>query len=74
MAEPPDDTRNTESRRAVLAGLGLLAFCIVLALLPLVWGSSSINKYFVAFGLLGSCVAISFIIHGAWDWWRGRRG
>jgi hypothetical protein len=70
---PPDQLpRGSGPKRAVAAGFALGVLCIMLMLLPLVWGRSSINKYFVAFGFLGTCVSISFVAHGGWDWFRGR--
>ena len=73
MSETEKRSRITDGKRAVLAGVGLFLFSAVVAFLPLIWGNSSINKYFVAFGFFFLCVALSFIAHGAWDWWRGRR-
>lgn len=69
---PGQEPRGSDGKRAVVAGVSLGLFCIVLVLLPLAWGRSSINKYFVAFGLFGLCVAVSLIAHGGWDWIRGR--
>jgi hypothetical protein len=63
--------RKEQGRRAVLAGAALCGVAVMLMVLPLIWGRSSINKYFVAFGFVGFCAGMSFIAHGAWDWWRG---
>ena len=64
-------SRGEQGRRAVLAGFAVCAGALFLMLLPLTWGRSSINRYFVAFGFVGFCVGFSFILPGAWDWWRG---
>ena len=72
-SHPPDrPPRDSGGKRAVAAGLILGVCCLMLMLLPLVWGRSGINKYFVAFGFFGLCLSISFIAHGTWDWYRGR--
>jgi hypothetical protein len=69
---PGQPPKGSGGKRAVAAGLILGVCCMLLMLMPLVWGRSSINKYFVAFGFFGMCVSISFVAHGGWDWFRGR--
>ena len=71
MATPHDRTRSAQGKRAVISGISLFLAAALIAALPLVWGRSSINKYFVAFGFFGACVGVSLSLHGAWDWWRG---
>ena len=55
-------------RRALLAGSCLILVCALLALTPLLLGRGSINRYIVAFSLVGFLLGASFLLHGAWDW------
>jgi hypothetical protein len=45
---------------------GLLVFS------PLLLGRGSINRYIVAFSLIGVLLGASFLLHGGWDWVRSR--
>lgn len=54
------------------AGLGALLVSLALVLLPALWGEWDWNKYFVAFGLIGTCLGLSLLLHGTWDWLRDR--
>lgn len=58
------------ARRMVRSGLWVLGSSVVLALLPVMWGRWDVNRYFVAFGLLGALLGTSMVLHGAWDWVR----
>jgi hypothetical protein len=49
----------------VLVSVGLMAS-------PVVLGEWPVNKYVVAVGFLGVCWGLSCLMHGAWDWWRGK--
>ena len=68
------DRRPSSARRALLAGLALVVVCGLLALSPLVLGRGSINRYIVAFALMGFLLGGSFLLHGAWDWLSSGRG
>ena len=59
-------------QRALTVGLAIMALSVLMALMPLMWGRSGINKYLVGLGFFGICLGISFALHGAWDCWRGR--
>ena len=67
------DPRPRRARASRMIGFGILLLVIgaILMLAPLLLGRGSLNKYLVAFGFFGACVALSLLVHGAWDWWRG---
>jgi hypothetical protein len=74
MPEPDTPNfRRRQARRAVLTGVGVVAFCTLLILSPILLGRGSLNRYLVAFGLLGVFVGGSFVLHGSWDWLRAGR-
>jgi hypothetical protein len=74
--EPEDGdevvVRRARARRAVWAGLLGVILSSVFMASPIVLGEWSINKYVVALGFLGACWGLSCLMHGAWDWWRGK--
>ena len=70
---PPSPGPRDNARRTLGAGLLILACSLGLVLLPLLLGHWSVNRYFVAFGLIGACLGLSCLLHGAWDWLRGRQ-
>lgn len=54
--------------------MGLVVFFGLLILSPLLLGRGSLNRFIVAFGIMGLLLGASFFLHGAWDWLRaGRR-
>jgi hypothetical protein len=55
-------------------GATILLVCVALMLLPLIWGPWSVNRYLVAVGFAGACLAVSLVLNGAWDWVGRRRG
>jgi hypothetical protein len=61
-------------RRALLAGLALVIVCGCVVFSPLLLGRGSINRYLVAFGMMGFLLGGSFLLHGAWDWLTSGRG
>ena len=61
-------------RRALLAGLALVVVFGLLALSPLVLERGSVNRYIVAFSLMGVLLGGSFLLHGVWDWLASGRG
>ena len=70
---PAADDRRRGARRMIGAGLWVVGSSVVVALLPLVWGRWDINRYLVAFGLLGALLGTSLFLHGGWDWLRSRK-
>ena len=58
------------ARRTVLIGLAVFVVFAVLAFSPLLLGRGSLNRFIVAFSLVGVMLGGSFMIHGAWDWLR----
>lgn len=60
--------RHPRPRRALIAGSCLVLVCGLLAFSPLLLGRGSINRYVVAFALMGVLLGGSFVLHGAWDW------
>jgi hypothetical protein len=67
MAEPRD-----RARRTVFLGLAVFLCGVLITLSPILLGRGSLNRYIVAFGLIGVFVGGSSVINGAWDWLRGR--
>jgi protein-S-isoprenylcysteine O-methyltransferase Ste14 len=56
---------------------GIVAVLVGLALIfsPLVMGERfTLNKYFVAFGIVALCLGLSFLLHGGIDALRRRGG
>ena len=62
----------------MIAGATILLASMALMFLPLLWGRWSVNRYFVAAGFIGTCLGLSLLLHGVWDWLarrtRGGRG
>ena len=74
MAAHPSNTKYRPAPgRVIRTGLLALVASILLALLPALWGEWEWNKYFVAFGLIGTFLGLSLLLHGTWDWLRDRR-
>ena len=67
------ETGRSSPLRTLLAGLTLVLFFGLLTLTPLLLGLGSINRYVVAFGLIGVLLGGSFLLHGSWDWLAARR-
>jgi len=67
-----DETKARRARRTVGVGLLLIVVFGLLVLSPLLLGRGSINRYLVAFGLIGVLLGASFLLHGGWDWVRSR--
>ena len=61
-------------RRVVLAGVWTFLGPVALACMPLLWGRSGLNRFFVAFGFVGACLGASIMLHGTWDWLTARAG
>jgi hypothetical protein len=55
-------------------GATILLASVAVMLLPLLWGPWSVNRYLVAFGFAGACLAVSLVLNGVWDWLARRRG
>ena len=64
---------NRAVRRALLAGVALVVVCGCVVVSPLLLGRGSLNRYLVAFGLIGVLLGGSFLVHGSWDWLAARR-
>lgn len=69
-----DPAAQRAARRALLTGVFLVLFFGLLVASPLLLGRSSVNRYLVAFGLIGALLGASVLLHGAWDWLTARRG
>jgi hypothetical protein len=72
--EDPRIQRMRRAQRTMWIGLLVFTISILLTLGPLVWGKMYFNKFIVAFAFLGDCAGLSFILHGGWDWLRGKFG
>ena len=59
--------------RTVLIGIALIVLFGSLAFTPLLLGRGGINRYIVAFSIVGILLGASCVIHGTWDWLAGRR-
>ena len=68
-----DEGKGSAARRALLAGLMLVLVFGMIVLSPLLLGRGSVNRYIVAFGLIGVLLGGSFLLHGSWDWLVARR-
>ena len=68
------DEGRASGRRAVVAGVTLVVACGLLVLSPLLLGRGSINRFLVAFGLVGFLLGASVLLHGGWDWLTSGRG
>ena len=68
-----DEGKARAARRTIIAGAALVLACGTLALSPLLLGRWSVNRYIVAFGLIGGLLGASFLLHGTWDWLAARR-
>jgi hypothetical protein len=67
MPEPRD-----RARRTVFIGLAVFLTGALITLSPILLGRGSLNRYVVAFGLVGVFIGGSCVLHGGWDWLRGR--
>lgn len=74
-SNPPSDgtAERGRARRTVLIGLAVFVVFTLLAFSPLLLGRGSLNRYIVAFSLVGALLGASFMFHGAWDWLRAGR-
>ena len=68
-----DEGKRQGARRTILTGLLLVAGCGLVVLSPLVLRTGSVNRYLVAFGLVGVLLGGSFLLNGSWDWLAERR-
>lgn len=68
-----DQATPSSPRRVLLAGVALVLVFGLIMLTPLLMGLGSLNRYVVAFGLIGVLLGGSFILHGSWDWLAARR-
>ena len=74
--DPASDTplyRRSRARRTVLTGLAVFVVFGLLTFSPLLLGRGGLNRYIVAFSLVGVLLGGSFMFHGAWDWLRAGR-
>ena len=69
-----DEAKAGSARRALVAGAIVVFSSAVLVSSPLMLGRSTINRYLVAFGVIGGLLGASVFLHGAWDWLAARRG
>lgn len=60
-------------RRVVGWGAAVLIVSMAMILSPLLLGPNGMNKYIVAFGLVGACAGSSIMLHGVVDWVRRAR-
>jgi hypothetical protein len=54
-------------------GAAVLIASMTVVFSPLLLGQNAMNKYLVAFGLVGACAGLSIMLHGAVDWLRRPR-
>ena len=59
--------------RTIRMGLLLVFVFALLVVSPLMLGRGSVNRYIVAFALIGVLLGASFLLHGSWDWLVARR-
>jgi hypothetical protein len=71
---PKPGGRRDAPRRMLGVGATILLGSVAVMLLPLLWGTWSVNRYLVAFGFAGACLGVSLVLNGAWDWLARRRG
>jgi hypothetical protein len=72
-SDSPQQER-ARARRTVVIGLVVFVVFALLTFSPLLLGRGSLNRFIVAFSLVGVMLGGSFVLHGAWDWLRaGRR-
>jgi hypothetical protein len=71
MSEPPPDPRR-EARRTILLGAAILLVSLGVVFSPILLGRGSLNRFIVVSGLAGVFIGGGAVIHGAWDWLRGR--
>jgi hypothetical protein len=64
--------RRARAKRAVWVGLWGVIISAVLLASPILLPKLGVEKYAVAVGFLGACWGLSCLMHGAWDWWRGK--
>ena len=69
---PVRDTPRRRAGQAVAGGFGILGAGVVLVLLPLLLGEFAWNKYLVAFGLVGTLLGLTIVLHAGLDLLRGR--
>jgi hypothetical protein len=67
-----DEVKARKALRTVAVGALLVVVFGLLVFLPLLLGRGSINRYIVAFSLIGVLLGASFLLHGGWDWVRSR--
>ena len=67
-----DEMKARRARRTVGVGAMLVVVFGLLVFSPLLLGRGSINRYIVAFSLIGVLLGASFLLHGGWDWIRSR--
>jgi hypothetical protein len=67
----PDPSHPSPSR-TILLGLAVFVFGVLVTLSPFLLGRGSLNRFIVVFGLVGVFIGGSCVIHGGWDWLRGR--
>jgi hypothetical protein len=73
MPKEDRSRRLSQARRTVAIGLVVVLLCGGLALSPLLLGRGSLNRFIVAFALMGVFIGASFVLHGGWDWLRAGR-
>jgi hypothetical protein len=64
-------SRRTESSRAIRVGLIVFITSLAVLLLPLVLDLRSLNRFLVAFGLIGTFLGLGWTTNGAIDLFRG---
>jgi hypothetical protein len=67
-----DEVKAGRARRTVGVGALLVVVFGLFVFSPLLLGRGSINRYIVAFSLIGVLLGASFLLHGGWDWVRSR--
>jgi hypothetical protein len=67
-----DEEKLRKAKRTVGVGLLLVLVFGLLVFSPLLLGRGSVNRFIVAFSLIGVLLGGSFLLHGGWDWVRSR--
>ena len=68
------DERAERLRRArgtVRVGAFTFLLCFATLFTPMLIGGQ-LGKFVVAPAIVGMCWGLSCLLHGGWDWWRGR--
>jgi hypothetical protein len=63
--------RRRRARQTMTVGIIVFAVCLPLLFSPILLGAK-LGKFVAAPAFVGGCWGLSCLLHGGWDWWRGR--